>query len=377
MGLIALGLFLARKVRKTGLYTLPEITGQLFDDRARTIAAVLVVITEIAWVSLLIQSSGLILSVVLGIIWGSTGFYALLTVITAVFVAYTFKGGQYSVVYTDLVQFFIMLVGVCLIAAPLLWMRASPDLGGVSPLYLSFPTNARVGTIPAFSFFVIMFMPHVVGPDIYSKLLSAKDERTAARASMFSGALKLVFAAAIGIIAISALVMFPPGTDAALAENPNLALPMAVATLDPLIAGIILAAFLSVILSSSDSCLLSAGTIISVDILRKDSVKVSRLGIAGVGIAALMLSLLLNDVLQTLVLAYTVFTAGLTFPILFGFFKKRTQATSGGAFWSFVLGGSASLVWLWWMPLEIDAILVGMIFSLLPLILFRGEENER
>ena len=65
LGLIILGLFIAHKVRKTGLITLPDITGSLFDDKVRYASAILIIITEIAWVSLLIQAYSLILSVVL------------------------------------------------------------------------------------------------------------------------------------------------------------------------------------------------------------------------------------------------------------------------------------------------------------------------
>ena len=67
LGLIILGFFLAKKVRKTGLYTLPDITGHIYDDKVRFASAILIIITEIAWVSLLIQASSLILSVIVPI----------------------------------------------------------------------------------------------------------------------------------------------------------------------------------------------------------------------------------------------------------------------------------------------------------------------
>ena len=64
LGLIILGVFIAKKVRKTGLFTLPDITGHLYDDKVRYTSAFLILITEIAWISLLIQACSLILSVV-------------------------------------------------------------------------------------------------------------------------------------------------------------------------------------------------------------------------------------------------------------------------------------------------------------------------
>ena len=50
LGLIILGLFLANKVRKTGLITLPDIAGSFFNNDVRILSAVLIIITEIAWV---------------------------------------------------------------------------------------------------------------------------------------------------------------------------------------------------------------------------------------------------------------------------------------------------------------------------------------
>jgi SSS family solute:Na+ symporter len=125
-------------------------------------------------------------------------------------------------------------------------------------------------------------------------------------------------------------------------------------------------------LSSADSCLLSAGTIVNIDILKNKNINVSRLGILIVGIAALGLALYLGNILKTLQLAYTIFTAGLTIPILFGFFKEKTRVTSQGALNGLILGGGISLIWFYLNnPYNIDAVIIGMIFSILPLIILR------
>ena len=360
LGLIILGLFLASKVRKTGLITLPDITGSFFGNNVRIGSAVLIIITEIAWVSLLIQASGLILSVVINV-----DYTIILLIITIGFIMYTIIGGQYAVVYTDLIQFFIMIIGICFIAAPLLLFEALPNLNELSSISLSFPINQEIGILTAGSIFFMMFMPHIVGPDIYSKLLSAKDEKTAKKGAIFSGFFKLIFAIGIAIIALSALILYPD------LSNPYLAIPTAVFNLSPLISGIILAGFLSVMISSADSCLLSAGTILSVDIFKKNNINISRFGILFVGFGAFILAIFLGDILKTLQLAYTVFTAGLTLPIIFGFYQEKTRVTSRGAFWSLIIGGSVSLSWLYFSSFGDFAVLVGLIFSLIPLLVFR------
>ena len=362
-GLIILGLALASLVRKTKLYTLPEITGFLFDKKVRYAAAFLIIITQIAWISLLIQGTGAILAVLF-----SVEYQALLAIITLIFILYTILGGQYAVVYTDIIQFFVMIVGVCAIATPLLLMKASPMFSEIPASKLEFPINSNIGLLPAVSFFFMMLMPHIVGPDIYSKILSAKNEKIAKKATLYSGLFRIIFAICIALISLSAIVLIPDIAP----EKAILAMPMAIKELGPILAGVILAAFVSVMLSSADSVLISSGAVLSIDIANKKSIIISRIGMIFIGLSALVLALYLNDIIKTLQLAYTVFTSGLTFPIIFGFFKEKTKVTPTGALVSLILGGSTSLVWFFMdNPYRIDAIIIGMIFSILPLILLR------
>ena len=360
IGLIVLGLTIAKTIRKTKLFTLPEITGRLFDQKVRFAAAILILITQIAWISLLIQATEKVISVFLPL-----EYEFLLIIITTIFVLYTFLGGQFAVVYTDIIQFIIMIIGVCVLAAPILYLEAAPSFSQLPTQHLTFPVNSNLGFLPALSFFFMMLMPHIVGPDIYSKILSAKDEKTARYSAILSGFFRLLFAVSIGIIALSALVLYPN------LEDPSLAIPTAIFGLSPLLAGIILAAFVSVMLSSADSVLISAGTILSVDVTRKKNIFVSRVGIIVIGALALLLSFYLKNVIDTLTLAYTVFTAGLTLPIIFGFYKDKTRVSSKGAFLSLISGGSVSLLWFFLNSPYIDAVLLGMLVSIIPLLIFR------
>jgi SSS family solute:Na+ symporter len=261
-----------------------------------------------------------------------------------------------------------MIIGVCCIATPLLFIKASPQIFAISPNFLSFPINKNLGVLPIVSFFFMMTMPHIVGPDIYSKILSAKNEKTARNGCLLAGVFRLLFAICIAIIGLSSIVLVPN-----LSYNEAVfAMPMAITKLGPFLAGPILAAFISVMLSSADSVLLSAGTVLSVDITKKNSIIVARTGILIIGILALVLALYLSDIIETLKLAYTVFTSGLTFPIIFGFYKDKTNVTSTGALLSLLSGGLVSLVWFFLKnPYNIDAIIIGMLFSFIPLITLR------
>jgi SSS family solute:Na+ symporter len=261
-----------------------------------------------------------------------------------------------------------MIIGVCCISAPLLLLKAELNLSSIPSDMFSFPISNSIGIISAASFFFMMMMPHIVGPDIYSKILAARNEDSAKKGVILSGVLRFIFAISIAIIGISAVVLVPnlPAKEAVFA------MPLAITQLGPILSGLILAAFVSVMLSSADSVLLSAGTVLSVDIIKKQSIRISRIGIFIMGFLALFLALYLNDIIETLKLAYTVFTSGLTFPILFGFYKEKTHVSSKGAIISLCAGGGISLIWFFLQnPFNIDAVIIGMISSIIPLLIIR------
>ena len=263
-----------------------------------------------------------------------------------------------------------MIIGICGIAAPLLFLRAKSSIPNIPVDFLQFPVNNQIGFLTVTSFFFMMLMPHIVGPDIYAKILSAKNEQIARKAMVTSGAFRILFAISISLIAISAMALVP---NLSIQES-VFAMPLAISLLGPFLAGPILAAFVSVMLSSADSVLLSAGTVLSVDITKKQTIQVTQIGIFIFGFLALILALYLQDIIETLKLAYTVFTSGLTFPILFGFFKKKTHVNSKGALISLLLGGSMSLLWFFLNnPFTIDAVIIGMGFSIAPLLIFKDK----
>src|SRR5712691_8524089 len=107
LGLFALALFLARRVRREGAVTLPEIVGRYYGPGARKAAGLLVLVSEIVWFALLVEATQVVLTV-------AFGFSPIPAIVgsTAVFVLYTSLGGQFAVVRTDLVQYGLMVIGI-------------------------------------------------------------------------------------------------------------------------------------------------------------------------------------------------------------------------------------------------------------------------
>jgi SSS family solute:Na+ symporter len=343
IGLVILGLFLAKKVREFALYTLPELVGKQYDRRMALAASLLIVIAWIGIVAGQIIAAGKILSVVgIGnpLLW--------MVLFTIVFVAYTLLGGQYAIIRTDALQAAIIFIGIFGGLALLL-----SNLGGwsglkdsLSPEQFAFPLSSQFGGLELVKLLLLVGLTYVVGPDMYSRLFCAKDSKTA-RTSVFWAALFIIpLAFGITLIGMGASVLFPQ-------ISPEQAFPTVIKEiLPPFMGGIVLAALLCAVMSSADTTLLSASTILVVDIVgwfkpslsQRKILSLSRWGIVVLGVCSLMLALVLKGVINSLLFAYTVYAAGVILPVIAGFYKKQLRVTPLGAMAALIGGGSVGLI---------------------------------
>ena len=67
LGLFALALLLARRVRREGAMTLPEIVGRYYGGSARVAAGLLVLVSEIVWFALLVEATQVVLTAAFGL----------------------------------------------------------------------------------------------------------------------------------------------------------------------------------------------------------------------------------------------------------------------------------------------------------------------
>lgn len=342
VGLFILGLFLARKVRRVGLYTLPELVEKQYGSKAGFVASILIVVAWIAVIAGQIIAAGKILTVLLPYDLSS-----LMAIAAAVFILYTALGGQYSIIRTDFAQFAILTVGI-LISLGFVLVR----VGGISGLtaslpseYFSFPVSINFGWYDLVLFLVLTGSTYIVGPDIYSRLFCARDEKVARSSVLWAALIAIPVAFVIVLIGMGAKVLFPEIAS-------EQAFPTVIENLLPIgVSGLVVAALLAAIMSSADTVLLTTSTILSQDIYKRispdmserKSLIVSRMGVVIIGVLALVVALELKGVISSLFLAYTVFTSGLVVPVVAGFYKDKLKVNSVGAIAAIIGGGGTAL----------------------------------
>ena len=343
VGLVVLGFFFAKKVRGFGLYTLPELVAKQYDERVGLAASVLIVVAWVGVIAAQIIASGAILGI-LGIgtplLW--------MAVFTVVFIVYAVLGGQYAVIRTDTVQIGIILAGV--FGGLALVLSRLGGWGGLlsslPPEHFAFPVSPQFGGRELISLLLLVGLTYVVGPDMYSRLFCARDSRTARISVFWTALLILPIAFGITLIGMGAAALFPQ-------ILPEQAFPVVIKeVLPPVMGGVVLAALLGALMSSADTCLLSAGTILTVDIIGRfkpalSQAKIlsySRWAMVILGLGSLLLALALKGVISALLFAYTVYTCGLILPVIAGFYKDRLKVTPLGALVAIIGGGSVALI---------------------------------
>jgi SSS family solute:Na+ symporter len=339
IGLGVVAFWLARRIREYGVYTLPEILERQYGSNVIRIIASLLI--SISWVGIIagqIIAAGKILS----LLWPEN-LNAVMIVVGSIFVLYTVLGGQYSIIRTDVLQFVILIIGILICG-----LLGYAHTGGYQSIaeripetFFSFPVSPAFNWYDLLIFLFFVGTTFLVGPDIYSRLFCSRNPEIARRSSLLTAIIMIPLAfiiASIGIFARALLPGIPP-------ESAFPALVMH--TIPTGFNGLVIASLLAAIMSSADTCLLTTGTIITADVINpisrfriseKALLIISRFAVIVVGLFSIVIALKIKGIIAALLLAYTVYSAGLVVPVVFGFYSKRLRLNAVGAI-SAILGG--------------------------------------
>lgn len=359
---------LAPRFTRVRELTLPAfIQTRYYSRKVRGLAAVIILIATVVYIQAQIVAGGLIANVVFGIPtrWGMIGF-------TVILLIYTVIGGMIAVVYTDLVQLVIMVVGAAL-AVPL----AIRQVGSADELFL-YVTAVNPGTfswqggLPAtllFTMGLAFMLGSVAAPEKLIRLYAMKDMRAIRRGILLTiiiitGVNLLVF-----ILSLASVVLFP------VLPTGDLAMPMvATAVLPGALGALMLAAITAAMMSTVDSLLIVAGSALSHDIYQtlinphsspERRILVDRLGIVVVGSIPVLLLLSgvgEGELVQFIVLLFTALMASSFFmPVVGGVIWRR--ATREGATAAMIGGVTATFAWELLGAASIDPVLPGFLTS--------------
>jgi len=320
-------------VRRKGKYTLPQMIGDFYGKEAKMISSFII---SIAWI-------GIIAAQIIGaakIMTGFTGLNYSLGVwgSGAVFIFYTLIGGQISVLKTDLYQSFIIIGGILMTAIYIFFKEPVSPLAMTS---LKFPFNEGFHPFDLIVLLLTYSSTFVVGPDIYSRIFCAESELTARKSVLISALVLIPFSICITFLGVFAAYKFPEIHH----QNGSALIPVMLGTLPEWGIGILVAALLSAVMSTGSTTLLTSSTIIS-DTLshgldKSYSMRNTKIIMLVIGLSSILLSLSVHSIIQSLLMALTIFSGAFIIPTiagLFGFTASKSRSSS-----AMIIGGVVAL----------------------------------
>ncbi len=276
---IIFALWIVGRCRKDGAVTLPELVGKMFGPKAAKLSAVF------TFFNVLPIAYAISLGLFLQLLWGGE-LWVMIALGVSLAVAYSFYGGFRAVVFSDLVQFFVMCSGVILV-----FIFSMTTFGGMDFLqtklpsaHFSFTGGQGILTTMVWGFIALSTL---VDPNFYQRCFAASSTKVARRGILLSTVIWLFFDICTTAGGMYAAAVIPKA-----ASNQAYML-YSMQLLPNGLRGFFLAGILATILSTLDSYLFTAGTTISYDLVPKKwrgKVRLQHLGVVVVGVLAILLA---------------------------------------------------------------------------------------
>ena len=289
-------------------------------------------------------------------------------VIAGIILIYTVLGGLKAVVYTDTVQWIILLAGLILFAIPF----TVYGLGGFNNIYTSLPPEffslTNVSVIQVINWAVTIIPIWLVAMTLYQRIYASKNVDDAKKAWYIAGVFEYPIMAFTGVfLGMCSRIYFPE-------VEPETGLPLLLKEILPIgIKGIVIAAYFSAIMSTADSCLIaSSGNFVNdiihkyfmKDLSDKKLIRLSQLFTLIVGVTAVLIAFMFESVLDVILHAYSFMVGGLVVPTLAAYFTKRPNSKAAVA--SIFAGGMSTLFFIiseLSLPLGLHSAFYGILIS--------------
>ena len=380
--LLFVALFFARAFYRMDLLTIGDFYRKRYSKQVEVVTSVAITASYLGWTSAQMTALGLVFSVLSG---GAISLEIGIYLGAAIVLGYTIWGGMWSVALTDLFQSVVILIGLGAVA----WLVADMA-GGAGKVFAAaseagkfefFPKAGAKEWLAFLAAWMTMAIGSIPQQDVFQRVTSAKDEKTAIRGCLLGGGVYFAFAFVPIFIAYAALVIDPGYAQLFANEDareiqrilPNLILDRTPVWAQVLFFG----ALLSAILSTASGALIAPTALFTENVLRpfaprlgeKQFLLLLRVVLVTFTLAALLFAVNSKSTMYEMVQnAYKVTLVSCIVPLAAGIYWKR--ATAAAAMISVVFGLASWGLAEWTAP---DAIvppqLIGLAFSALGMVL--------
>jgi len=359
--------------RKHNFLSFPEVLNHFYNKKVAILAGIISLIGYIGFTSSQVLAGAKL----------AAATFPSITIVDAVLlmgvivIGYTVLGGLKAVIFTDTIQWIILMVGLILVGIPLGFIK----VGGWEAIRIYLPDDFLSLTNISFVQFINWLITIVpiwfVGMTLYQRIYASKDEKTAKKAWFIAGLFEWPIMAFMGItLGLLGRVAFEQGMFTEFGYAPGspidaeIGLPLLLTHIFPVgLMGLLMSSYFSAIMSTADSCLMAASGNFTTDILRLSkqnpkSIRYSQLATLVIGILAILLATMMQNVLDLMLYSYAFMVSGLFVPVLGFMFLKNPSAKA--ALYSMLFGGGTTLTLILTeiaLPFGLDANFFGITLS--------------
>ena len=364
MCLILAGLFFAPRLYRLNMLTIGDYFRFRFNRTVEVLCTLCIVASYLGWVAAQFKVLGLVLNTVTdGGISQSVG----IVIGAAIVLTYTTFGGMFSVAILDFVQISVIMGGLLYIASVVSGLAGGAgaviDHAAAAGKLDFFPPATLSAWIPFIGAWMTMMLGSIPQQDVFQRITSAKDERTAVRGSLLGGTLYFGFCFVPMFLAYAATLVDPVKFSALMEQDSQLVLPTLILQHTPVVAQILFfGAVLSAVMSCSSATLLAPSVALSENVIRpalsqlndSEFLRLMRVVLVGFAATVLMIALWSDASIYRLVVnTYKITLVAAFIPLFAGLYWKR--ATAQGALCATIAGlvtwlalesfGSPDAVW--------------------------------
>jgi solute:Na+ symporter, SSS family len=353
--------FLVKKIRSHNAMTLADLAGKLIGIKAERLTA------GLNFLNLLPLAYTISLGLFLQAMFGGSLF---LNTAVGIFVVtlWSLWGGFRAVVFSDLVQFVFMILGVVLIVI-FAWINMGSPLELINKIpstHLDWSGGESLASILVWGFIALSTL---VDPNFYQRCLAAKSEKVAKNGIFISTIVWFFFDCCTTLGALYAKAAMPD------ANPQNAYLQFSMQVVPQGVRGLILSGILATILSTVDSYLFNAATCLSYDLFNlKEKFKIWHHHVALISVALLSLFIGVHfdgNVVEVWKTLGSFSAACLLLPLLIAQWRPG-QITEKNFCWAVSIGCFGIVSWRLLNQLysiaPIDEFYVGLLLTTAPLL---------
>ncbi|SDF62949.1 sodium:solute symporter family protein [Sporomusa acidovorans] len=343
-GAVTMALVAAEKYRGLNCTTIPELFERYYDKKGRAIAVLGMITIQLVITSLQYIAGGAILSALLPDIFSLKG--GMITS-AVVFIGTTILGGLWSSGLSNILSTTLIYIGVLTSTLTIVAKQ-----GGMSTIAASLPPGVDwfgpvggFGSATIIGWFVVMMTQTITAQGPVQIACAAVDKKSAKRGFLWGAVLMFPIGFACAVMGIAAKVAYPE-------MNATMALPQMIMGLDPVVAGLTLAALWAADVATACHILLAAGTLFSQDIYKRfykpdiddqQYTLVNRCAILVLGAVTLWFAFNAVGIVKTMLIGLSLTTA-FTLVFLFTMFAPQF-CRKNTAFYTTFTGIATLVVW--------------------------------